>query len=137
MRLKIVKCVLVVAACVGLYCCMFDRWHTIYHARQVAAMSQIENFIGALAAYHTDVGSFPTTDEWLEALRTNPGHAGWNGPYLPKDVPRDPWGTPYAYIYPGTHGSAPDIVSYGADRQPGGEGINSDIVSWRPAQHYP
>src|SRR5262249_16805644 len=51
-------------------------------------------------------------------------------PYLPKDVPRDPWGMPYLYTYPGTHGAQPDIVSYGADRQPGGEGINADVVSW-------
>lgn len=66
----------------------------------------------------------------MGALRTNSGDPRWNGPYLPKDVPRDPWGRPYIYTYPGEHGVEPDIVSYGADRQPGGEGIRADIVSW-------
>jgi len=54
----------------------------------------------------------------------------WAGPYLPKDVPMDPWGRPYEYKYPGEHGEDPDIISLGADGQPGGDGNNADIVSW-------
>lgn len=66
----------------------------------------------------------------MGALRTNSGDPRWNGPYLPKDVPRDTWGSPYVYTYPGERGVEPDIVSYGADRQPGGERNNADVVSW-------
>ena len=55
----------------------------------------------------------------------------WQGPYLPQEVPKDPWGNPYVYKYPGEHGDEPDIISYGADGKPGGEGINADIVSWK------
>jgi general secretion pathway protein G len=56
---------------------------------------------------------------------------GWNGPYLQAEVPADPWGHPYVYKFPGEHGDEPDLVCYGADGQPGGEGLNADIVSWK------
>ena len=107
-----------------------DLWHHGYK-RQPAARTQIANFLTALGAYYADVAHFPTTEQGLQALRENPGEPRWNGPYLPKDVPRDPWGMSYLYTYPGAHGDAPDIISYGADRQPGGEGISADVVSWR------
>ena len=98
----------------------------------VAARSQIESFGTAVGTYKLDVGTFPTTDQGLAALRLKPGDvANWNGPYLPKDVPLDPWGHPYIYKFPGEHGDEPDIISYGLDGQPGGEGENADVVSWK------
>ena len=101
-------------------------------SQAVAAKSQIESFNTALGTYKLDVGAFPTTEQGLQALRVKPGEvANWNGTYMPKDIPNDPWHHPYIYKYPGDHGDEPDIVSYGADGQPGGEGENADIVSWK------
>jgi general secretion pathway protein G len=75
---------------------------------------------------------YPTNEQGLNALRVKPeGVDQWNGPYLPKDVPNDPWGRAYMYKFPGEHGEEPEIESYGADGQPGGDGINADIVSWK------
>jgi general secretion pathway protein G len=105
-------------------------WKPSDHNRTVQARAQLDNFMTALGFYQLDLHSFPTTEEGLQALRVDPGHSGWNGPYLPKDIPLDPWGRAYVYRYPGEHGSGPDIVSYGGDGVPGGEGIYADIVSW-------
>ncbi|HEY3840256.1 MAG TPA: type II secretion system major pseudopilin GspG [Bryobacteraceae bacterium] len=100
--------------------------------RITAAKSQIENFSTALGTYKLDVGSFPTSEQGLQALRVKPADVNnWNGPYMPKDVPLDPWGHPYVYKYPGEHGDEPDITCLGGDGQPGGEGENADIVSWK------
>jgi general secretion pathway protein G len=86
----------------------------------------------ALTTYKQDVGAFPSTGQGLRALRIMPdGVSHWQGPYLQKDVPWDPWGHPFVYKYPGEHGDTPDIVSLGADGQPGGEGENADILSWK------
>jgi general secretion pathway protein G len=101
-------------------------------ARVTAAKAQINSFMTALGSYRLDTGLFPTTEQGLQALRVKPPDVlQWNGPYLPKDVPMDPWGHPYVYKYPGEHGDEPDLLSYGADGQSGGEGINADIVSWK------
>jgi general secretion pathway protein G len=101
-------------------------------ARVTAARAQIEAFMNALATYKLDTGTFPTTEMSLEALRRRPQKLNtWNGPYLPKDIPRDPWGNEYVYKFPGQHGDEPEIMSYGADGQPGGEGINADVMSWK------
>ena len=101
-------------------------------ARVTAAQAQINNFTTALGSYKLDTGVFPTTEEGLQALRVAPNNlAQWQGPYLPKEVPLDPWRRPYVYKYPGEHGDEPDIISYGADGQAGGDGINADIVSWK------
>jgi general secretion pathway protein G len=101
-------------------------------ARVTAARAQQNAFMTALGAYKLETGMFPTTEQGLQALRERPGNLPqWNGPYLPKDVPSDPWGHPYVYRFPGEHGDEPDIVSYGADGQPGGTDINEDIVSWK------
>ena len=101
-------------------------------ARVTAARTQINSFMTALGAYKLDTGLFPTNEQGLQALRTHPqGVNQWNGPYLPQDIPVDPWGRPYSYKYPGEHGDEPDIISFGADGQPGGDSINADIVSWK------
>ena len=101
-------------------------------ARVVAARQQIEGFQLALGTYHLDTGSYPSTDQGLAALRAQPsGVEQWHGPYIAKDIPNDSWGHPFVYKYPGDHGDEPDIVSYGADGQAGGEGLNADIQSWK------
>jgi len=101
-------------------------------ARVTAARAQINSFMTALGAYKLDTGTFPTTEQGLEALRVRPsGATQWDGPYLPQEIPVDPWGRPYIYKYPGEHGDEPDIICYAQDGQPGGEGLNTDIVSWK------
>ena len=93
--------------------------------------AQISALESALGAYRIDVGSFPTTDQGLQALRIRPsGTENWDGPYLPKEVPLDAWGHPYVYRCPSEHGDY-EIISYGADGREGGEGIDQDIVSWK------
>jgi len=100
-------------------------------SKQKAAKAQISLFETALDTYRLDVGQFPTSDQGLEALRKKPNDArNWDGPYLPKEIPRDPWGNPYEYRHPGEHGDY-DIISYGADGQPGGEDEDADVVNWK------
>jgi len=101
-------------------------------AKVATAKAQIAAFQTALGAYRLDTGRFPTTEQGLDALRTAPpGIRNWEGPYLPKDIPPDPWGNPYVYKYPGDHGDEPDIISYGADGRPGGDGEDADVLSWK------
>ena len=101
-------------------------------ARVTATHAQINAFMTAIGAYKLDTGQFPTTEQGLQALRVRPNDMPqWNGPYMPKDIPVDPWSRPYVYKFPGEHGDEPDIISYGADGQPGGEGTNADIASWK------
>jgi general secretion pathway protein G len=77
------------------------------------------------------VGRYPTTEEGLKALREKPsGVETWEGPYLPKEIPVDPWKKPYVYRCPGEHGDY-DLLSHGLDGAEGGEGDNQDIVSWK------
>jgi general secretion pathway protein G len=103
-------------------------------ARRTAARLQIAHFKSALQLYKLDVGHYPTAGEGgLNALVTNPGVTGWKtGGYLQDtdSVPKDPWGNAYVYTCPGQNGRDFDIVSYGADGQPGGTGNDADIESW-------
>ena len=100
-------------------------------AKQKAAKAQIELFGTALDALRLDTGRYPTTEEGLKALREKPaGLDNWKGPYLPKEIPLDPWGSAYIYKSPGDHGEF-DIISYGKDKAEGGEGDNQDIVNWK------
>jgi general secretion pathway protein G len=94
------------------------------------AKAQIEAFEKSLDTYRLDVGRYPTGEEGLAALMTAPASAGakWNGPYLKKGVPPDPWGHPYQYRSPAAKGEY-EIVSFGRDGQPGGAGDNADISS--------
>jgi len=95
-----------------------------------AAKAQIELFGTALDTFRLDVGRYPTTQEGLAALTQKPASAErWDGPYLKKEVPPDPWGKAYVYKSPGDHGPY-DIISYGADGVPGGEDNNRDVTSW-------
>lgn len=94
------------------------------------AKAQIESFEKSLDTYRLDVGRYPNTEEGLGALLAAPASAGakWNGPYLKKAVPQDPWGRPYVYRSPGAK-SEYEIVSTGKDGQAGGSGENADISS--------
>lgn len=99
-------------------------------AKVKAAKAQIELLGTALDTFRLDVGRYPTSQEGLESLVRQPGGLErWDGPYLKKDLPQDPWGTAYGYRSPGQHGPY-DILSYGPDKAPGGEGDNRDISSW-------
>ncbi|MDZ7833073.1 MAG: type II secretion system major pseudopilin GspG [Desulfobacterales bacterium] len=100
-------------------------------SKQKAARAQISMFETALETYRLDVGAFPTEAQGLEALRRQPaGTENWDGPYLPKEIPKDPWGHNYIYRYP-SENSDFEIISYGADGQPGGKEENADIVNWK------
>jgi general secretion pathway protein G len=103
-------------------------------AKQRAAMGQIALFETTLDTFRLDVGRYPTTEEGLEALRVNPGTTEkWDGPYLQKAVPMDPWGNPYVYESPSEYGDYA-IRSLGADGEFGGEDENMDIVNYTDDQ---
>lgn len=92
--------------------------------------AQIDALQKALDQYRIDTGHYPTTQQGLVALVAKPGdEARWQGPYLAKAVPSDPWGRPYQYRAPGEHGDY-DLVSLGRDGAPGGDGDNADLTSW-------
>jgi general secretion pathway protein G len=92
--------------------------------------AQINAFEKALDTYRLDVGRYPSTEEGLAALVAKPQNvAKWNGPYLQKAIPLDPWGKPYQYKSPGEHREF-DLWSLGKDGQPGGSGDAADVTSW-------
>ena len=94
------------------------------------ARAQIDAFEKALETYRLDIGHYPSSSNGLEALRSAPvGEDRWQGPYLKKAVPLDPWGKKYRYIAPGNHGEY-DLASDGRDGRPGGVGEDADIVNW-------
>jgi general secretion pathway protein G len=103
-------------------------------AKQLKAKMQIESIGTALKLYKLDMGSYPTTEQGLQALVTAPATEGggkWRkGGYLEKGkVPKDPWDNEFIYLAPGTNGDY-DLISYGADGVSGGEDKNKDITSW-------
>jgi general secretion pathway protein G len=106
-------------------------------ARIAAANTQIKSLFGsALDMFEADNGSYPSTDQGLQALvvqpTTDPAPKNWKGPYLKSDIPLDPWGKPYVYSYPGTHNAnGYDIYSFGPDGQ---EGTDDDITNWTVAK---
>lgn len=108
-------------------------WKNVATAKKTAAKDQIATFENAIEQFRLEVGRLPTQEEGLQALRVRPTsveESKWNGPYLQKDVPIDPWGNPYVYRMPGQHGEY-DILSYGRDAREGGEGEDGDVVSWK------
>jgi general secretion pathway protein G len=125
---------LVVVTIIGLFVALVGPglWKKVDVSRITAARTQIQNFMTALGTYKLDTGTFPTTEQGLQALRVKPADMNqWNGPYMPQEIPKDPWGHDYVYKYPGEHGDEPEIVCLGADGQLGGDGLNADIVSWK------
>lgn len=105
-------------------------------ARRTKAQIDIGVISQALKMYKLDNGRYPTTDQGLQALIEPPSSGQlakkWReGGYLDKNTtPKDPWENDYIYISPGLHGNAFDIMSYGPDNEPGGEGMDADINSW-------
>jgi general secretion pathway protein G len=101
-------------------------------ARRARAVADIESLGTALDLYKADNGDYPTTEEGLQALRQAPGEVrNWNGPYLKKALGADPWGNEYIYISPGEHNpESYDLLSSGADGQPGGVGKDADVANW-------
>ena len=94
------------------------------------AAAQIDAFGKALDQYRLDTGRYPTSEQGLNALNTQPaGESKWQGPYLKKAVPQDPWGNAYIYKIPGEHGEY-DLLSYGRDARAGGSGDDADITNW-------
>ena len=95
-----------------------------------AAKAQIDSLGKSLDQYRLDTGHYPSTEQGLNALVTKPANEHkWDGPYLTKAVPMDPWGKPYVYKNPGEHGDY-DLLSFGKDGQAGGTGEAADIVNW-------
>ena len=102
-------------------------------ARVVAAKQDISSIMQALNLYRLDNSRYPTTEQGLQALVTRPTQEPVpsnykDGGYLSK-LPTDPWGSAYQFLSPGLKGEV-DVMSLGADRKPGGEGVNTDIGSW-------
>lgn len=101
-------------------------------ARGTAAKTDVNNLMQALKLYRLDNQRYPTGEQGLQSLVTKPGAGptppNWK-PYLEK-LPNDPWGRPYQYLNPGVKGEI-DVMSFGADGQPGGEGKNADVGSWQ------
>ncbi len=101
-------------------------------ARVTAARTDVNNLVQALKLYRLDNQRYPSADQGLQALVARPAAPptppNWK-PYLEK-LPNDPWGRPYQYLNPGVKGEI-DVMSLGADGQPGGEGTNADIGSWQ------
>lgn len=99
-------------------------------AKSDTARLQIADLSAGLDLFFIDLGRYPTAEEGLGALTLAPGQLPeWDGPYLRRSIPDDPWGQPYRYRSPGEHGPF-DLMSYGADQQPGGTGNDADINSW-------
>lgn len=122
---------LVVLVILGLLAALIgpNIFKNLFKGQRGAAKAQIELLGQALDQFRLDVGRYPTTQEGLNALVTNPGADNWQGPYLRKGLPNDPWGRPYQYQCPGNHGDY-DLLSFGKDGAPGGEGENADITNW-------
>jgi general secretion pathway protein G len=102
-------------------------------ARVAKAKQDIQSLETALTMFRLDNSKYPTTEQGLASLVTQPTDPSikhWRpGGYLQR-VSKDPWGNDYQYVYPGTHGGEYDLFSFGADGQPGGEGIDADIGNW-------
>ena len=107
---------------------MFGKVDT---SKQKAAKAQISLFETALDMYRLDMGKYPTTETGIKALRNDTeDNEKWDGPYLPKEIPLDPWQNSYHYASPSEHGDY-EIISYGGDGAEGGKGIDEDIKSWK------
>jgi general secretion pathway protein G len=123
---------LVVVAIIGLLAAFVGPrlFGNVSKSEVTTAKAQIEAFSRALESYRLDTGKFPDTATGLQALVTKPADAArWNGPYLQKDVPLDPWGHPYVYQSPGANNRDFDITSLGKDGAPGGADENADLTN--------
>lgn len=92
-------------------------------SKQKTAIAQMKMLQTAMDTYRLDVGHYPDN---LGELRSSK-EKGWDGPYMPKDIPNDPWGNPYHYQVPGVNGAEYVLMSYGRDGKPDGKGEDEDI----------
>jgi general secretion pathway protein G len=124
-----ISIILILSAAVG-----FSTIRYIERAQLAACRNQIETFRLALQSYFLDCGQYPAESQGLQALWEKPIQAPvpmrWNGPYIDRQLPKDPWGNDYIYKNPGDKNMPFSIMSYGADGKTGGEGPNADIHSW-------
>ncbi|MGB1197712.1 MAG: type II secretion system major pseudopilin GspG [Thalassotalea sp.] len=102
-----------------------EMFSKVGSTKRKTAAAQMKMFETAINTFRLDVGDIPTT---LDALRVKGETKDWDGPYLPKNIPLDPWGNPYEYRTPGDNGNAFYLASFGKDGQSGGEDENADIV---------
>src|SRR5436309_5560529 len=125
--IELIVVVVIIGLLAGLVLPQFIRQEE--KAKLKATRAQIELLGTALDTFRLDIKRYPTTEEGLQALRQKPATLDrWDGPYIKKELPEDPWGKPYVYKSPGDHGPY-DIISYAADGVPGGEGDIRDITS--------
>jgi len=121
--------ILILSAAVG-----FSAIRYVERARIASCRNQIETFRLALQSYMLDNGRYPTETQGLNALwekpTTSPVPTRWDGPYVDRRIPKDPWGNDFIYKNPGENNLPFSIVSFGADGTLGGEGNNADIYSW-------
>ncbi len=128
--IELLVVIVVIAILAGLVGPMVFR--NVGDARVTAAKAQLELFELALDQYRLDNDYYPSTAQGLEALRApptgEPAARNWRGPYLKKPIPLDPWGRPYVYNAPGVKNpSGYDLLTYGRDGKPGGDGEDADI----------
>lgn len=106
----------------------------VEEAKHAKAVADIESISNALDQFYLHNGRYPTADESLEALRVKPQAddlKGWDGPYIKKSIPKDPWGRDYSYVCPGEHNSdSYDICTLGKDGREGGSGSEADVTNW-------
>jgi general secretion pathway protein G len=125
----VISIILVLSTAVG-----FSAIKYIERAKLAACRNQIETLRLSLQAYYLDCGAYPTEAQGLIALWEKPVLSPvpplWNGPYLDRQLPKDPWGYEYHYKNPGDKNLPYTIFSYGADGAIGGENQNADIFSW-------
>jgi general secretion pathway protein G len=121
--------ILILSAAVG-----FSAIKYVEKAKIAACRNQIETFRLALQSYFLDCGNYPTETQSLGALwerpTLSPVPASWNGPYVDRQIPKDPWGNDFVYKNPGEKNLPFTITSYGADGKAGGEDANAEIRSW-------
>lgn len=102
----------------------------VERSKRQITRTQILMLENAVKLFKLDTGRFPTSEEGLAVLQKNPGGiVHWDGPYMEKALPKDPWGRPFLYTCPGTHWDF-EIKSLGADGRPGGEGENQDVSNY-------
>ncbi len=127
--------IMVVVVIIGLLAAVIlpNVFGNVGRAQRTKAKSDIQAIETGLTMFKLDNYKYPSTDMGLQALTQRPNDPGirnWReGGYL-KRISLDPWGNPYQYVFPGTHGQEYDLYSFGADAQEGGEGENADIGNW-------
>jgi general secretion pathway protein G len=127
--------IMVVVVIIGLLAAFIlpNVFSNVERAQMSKVKGDIQGLETALTMYKLDNYKYPSTDIGLQALWERPNDPtvrNWReGGYI-KRISKDPWGNPYQYVFPGTHGQEYDLYSFGADSQEGGEGKNADIGNW-------